>query len=1043
MTRILLAATALAAVAAHAAAGDLIPSNAAYAPMRVKLHKVETTIDNQIAITRVVQIFENDSDKDIGEAVYVFPTPAGATIVDFAMTIDGKMMRGELLEKNRARDIYEGIVRKAKDPGLLEQVGKDVFRMRVFPIRPRSEQKIELTYVERITYHQGRCTWRYPLKVPGSKIESKTDRMQISVRIASHVPIKEVVSATHPFDVARATVQEAAVTYDRKDADLSKDVELTYTLAREKTGFDVVAHRAGADGYFALLVTPSPDAGDKPMPKDMTFVFDTSGSMEGDKIKQARAALKYCISRLNPQDRFNIVDFNTGVSAFRESHAAATDENRAAAETHADRLEAAGSTNIQGAFERALAHKPDAGRPHIVLFLTDGLPTVGEQDPLRLRQRILDANTSDARIFTFGVGDDVSRGLLEDLAETARAVAAFVAPKENIETSVAALQRRIVAPVLEGIEIDWGGADVHGVYPKRLTDVYAGVQLLIAGRYGKPGTHKVKLKGRHAGKEIVIEQAIAFPEREGGCEALKYIWGARRIADLLDTIRRTGETTEIVADVVRLSREYRVATPYTSFLVLENEAAYDAEGIDRKGANSAPPGTTAKAPPRKPRPIPDMEKPRDLDPNKKILDMKKSVEDPVYKKDAVESDHSETADDGEFQKAKGDSLDFVTDKPFKGKGTHDTLGAGGGGGRYGVRLGDKRNLVERGCGSALTEDAVQAALKWLARHQEENGSWTASKSKCGKCVTPGEADFDTGVTALSLLAFLGAGYTHLSRDVHDGVCFGDVVKKAIQWLISQQDPEGCIGPRNVSQYMYNHAIAAMALAEAYGLTGSNLFKDAAQRSIDFLVAAQNPGKGWRYSFRAGDNDSSVTAWALFALKSAELAGLTFDRKSLDGARAWFDECTDENYGRTGYTMKNQGKMFVPGKNDAFSDHPSLTAAAVLSRILVDKKRDDKGAALILKDRPQWKKDEIDFLYWHHATLALFQHDGPAGENWKSWNERVKEALTKNQRIEGCARGSWEPVDRWSHAGGRVYASAMNALTLEVYYRYANVFGVKK
>ena len=218
------------------------------------------------------------------------------------------------------------------------------------------------------------------------------------------------------------------------------------------------------------------------------------------------------------------------------------------------------------------------------------------------------------------------------------------------------------------------------------------------------------------------------------------------------------------------------------------------------------------SPPRKPREMPEMEKPRDLDPNKKILDMKKSVEDPVYRKDAEESDHNETADEEEFQKAKGDSLDFVSDKPFKGKGTYDVIGGGaGGGGRYGGRLGGKKNLVARGGGGSDTEDAVLAALRWLSRHQNSDGSWntqgytghcnkTLPNGKSyggGKCSpNPGDDDFDSGNTALSLLTFLGAGYSHLSKDTYVGISFGDFLRMGLQWIMQNRDREGCVGSRN-------------------------------------------------------------------------------------------------------------------------------------------------------------------------------------------------------------------------------------------------------
>ncbi|MBI2901232.1 MAG: hypothetical protein HYY17_13700 [Planctomycetes bacterium] len=393
--------------------------------------------------------------------------------------------------------------------------------------------------------------------------------------------------------------------------------------------------------------------------------------------------------------------------------------------------------------------------------------------------------------------------------------------------------------------------------------------------------------------------------------------------------------------------------------------------------------------------------------------------------------------DEDFGKMKGDSTDSTSDQPFKG-------------GRYGTRLGGKMNLVARGGGGADSEGAVSDALKWLARHQDPDGSWKLQgyTDRCSdkKCLpNPGQADFDAGVTGLALLAFLGAGYSHLSRDKWDDIVVGDVVKKAIKWILEQQDKEGCVA-RETDRYMYNHLQCAFALTEAYGLTGSSLFKEPAQKAVDFTIAAQNPGQGWRYSLKCGDSDSSVTGWAVSVLKSAEIAGLSFPRSGYDGARNWYDQVTENQYYRVGYTFKGSGKVYIPGRNENFDHHETLTAMGMLSRIYISKNKRDPalsgGAALLTNDLPKWNGNAIDFYYWHHATMALFQFDGPDGPLWKKWNNAMKESLLKNRNTKGCAAGSWEPVDRWSCEGGRIYATAINALTLETYYRYANVFGGK-
>jgi hypothetical protein len=460
--------------------------------------------------------------------------------------------------------------------------------------------------------------------------------------------------------------------------------------------------------------------------------------------------------------------------------------------------------------------------------------------------------------------------------------------------------------------------------------------------------------------------------------------------------------------------------------------------------------------------IAQIERPRDVFERKGIPkdDPSPSATDEaaIFFPEARLSDHNESADEEDYRQMKGDSKDFLSYVAgeaggFRGRqagkspGVYDTMGVGsggGGGGRYGGRFGGRENLVARG-GGAGTEDAVRAALRWLARHQSPDGSWSAAgfASQCAgtKCPGAGQAVFDTGVTGLSLLAFLGAGYSHLSRDetadpVRPGqtLRFGDVVKSGLKWLMANQDPDGCVGPRK-GHYMYNHAIAALALSEAYGMTSAQPLQGPAQKAIHFLADAQNPGKGWRYTSRSGDNDTSVTGWAAMALKSADLSGLEFPKSCYEGTRAWLDDCTEGNYYRVGYTHK-------PAKNDTLS----MTAIGVMCRIFMDKDKKDPrlsmGCDLLLREKPVWEDKKIDFYYWYYASLALFQFDGPSGPKWKAWNDDMKNAIVKNQNAagSGCKNGSWDPVDRWSRSGSRIYATAVNALTLEVYYRYANVFG---
>ena len=396
--------------------------------------------------------------------------------------------------------------------------------------------------------------------------------------------------------------------------------------------------------------------------------------------------------------------------------------------------------------------------------------------------------------------------------------------------------------------------------------------------------------------------------------------------------------------------------------------------------------------------------------------------------------------------------------PFRGPVNVASIGVGGGGAGDMKGRGSMtdRRLYKEGDSrqTKATEGAVLAALRWLARHQNTDGSWCAETydnrcghgARAGRCdVHAGNSEFNAGVTGLSLLSFLGAGYSHFSKDTHDGICFGKVIKNGLQWMMKRQDAEGCIGGRSCDEYIYNHIICTLALTEAYGLTGSDLLREPAQQAVDFIVAARNPDRVWRYSARCGENDTSVTGWAVMALKSAEMSGLSFPREECYGAaRSWLKDVTDTTYYRVGYNAPGTGKVHN-GHNAHFDHHDALAAISVMSRIFMDRNRTDPavrgGCQLLVKDLPSWNGVEIDFYYWYYASLALFQYDGPSGRLWGAWNEHLVKALVPNQRREkkACFDGSWDPVGRWCHDGDRVYATAINALTLEVYYRYANAF----
>jgi hypothetical protein len=419
------------------------------------------------------------------------------------------------------------------------------------------------------------------------------------------------------------------------------------------------------------------------------------------------------------------------------------------------------------------------------------------------------------------------------------------------------------------------------------------------------------------------------------------------------------------------------------------------------------------------------------------------IEDPVLK-DAEISDHNETDNNEDYESSKGQE-DAISDKPFQGKYWNSAIGIGGGaGGCFGGRFGGKRNLRAYG-GGRRTESAVLMGLVWLKNHQNPNGMWSTDKfmtnCKKGTCTGPGStSEYDMGNTGTALLAFLGAGHTHKHGK------FKRTVKNALKAVKDRQLPNGCFGKQSGDgHWIYNHLITTMAISEAYGLSHKTpLLHSMAQKGVDYLIECQNPYLGWRYGCKPGDNDTSCTGWAVLALKSAKLSGLTVPKEAFEGARNWMDKVTDETYYKAGYTTKgDSGARLASAKN--FQPLEAMTAAAVVSRVFMGASSKNPkilgGGSLMKQALPKWdvQAGTIDMYYWYYGSLAMFQL---GGSFWKAWNPAMKSALVPTQLRKGCPNGSWDPAGAWGEAGGRVYSTAINVLSLEIYYRYGRVLGKK-
>ena len=443
--------------------------------------------------------------------------------------------------------------------------------------------------------------------------------------------------------------------------------------------------------------------------------------------------------------------------------------------------------------------------------------------------------------------------------------------------------------------------------------------------------------------------------------------------------------------------------------------------------------------------IPEEEEEIEEEPPEEEPEPEELVEDPV-EVDEETDDHDEDETNEDYEETKGEE-DFISDKPFDSKNNNDAIGLGGGaGGSYGGRRGGRKR-ARRGRGSKA-QKAVDQGLEWLARHQSSDGSWDCDAfmqngdAKLGPlCDGKGSPQYDVGVSGLSLLCFLGAGETHKNGDYKKTVATG------LKWLRSEQGSEGCFGSKQVANFTYNHAIGALAMTEAYGLTKSPLFKGSAENGVGYVVTCQNPYNAWRYKEADGENDTSVSGWMVMVLKSAKVAGITVDPNCFSWALDWIEEMTDEESGRTGYVRPGEPPVRETGKKEEFpaEESESLTAVGVVTRVFCGQDPTENQMIklgvdnLLSKKLPVWDqaKGSIDMYYWYYGTLAMFQVGGSA---WDKWNAAMSDAIIERQRGDGNFSGSWDAKGAWGESAGRVYSTALMTLCLEVYYRYGRVFG---
>jgi Ca-activated chloride channel family protein len=562
----------------------------------VKSIKLETKINAQVATTHVEQIFRNDSDATL-EGTYFFPIPETASVSEFAIWDGDRRLVGEVRSREEARRIYDAIVRKQRDPGLLEYAGKDLFQASIFPIPPHADKKLELTYTQVLRAESGTVSYRYPLGTNHNLVS--IGRVSGEIAIDGNRPLRNIYSPSHAIDVRPSRGgQHALLSFETTAAREPQDFQLFYTLSSEDFGLSLLTHREpGKDGYFLLMISPKDNwAESEYTAKDIVFVIDTSGSMaEEGKMEKARAAMLFGVKTLRADDRFNVISF-AGEEHLMESGLIQADERgRARGVQFIQKLQPTGGTNINGAVQAGLKQFDSSDRPKLLIFMTDGLPTVGITNPPTIIDNARVARgASRTRLFTFGVGYDVNTALLDKLASENGGVADYVEPKEDLELKVSTFFAKVNYPVLTDLALDMGGVETDFMYPRALPDLFRGAQVTLIGRYRNASDLRdvrLRLSGKsNRETRSFAYENLRFPANSEENDFLPRLWATRRVGWLMEQIRSNGEARELRDEVVDLGTRYGIVTPYTSYLALE-------PGFEVDGAN-----TTANADPRNVRP---------------------------------------------------------------------------------------------------------------------------------------------------------------------------------------------------------------------------------------------------------------------------------------------------------------------------------------------------------------------------------------------------------------------------------------------------------
>jgi len=557
-------------------------------PVQVWLDHINVDIKDQIAVKTYHCAFRNPNGRAIVGGTCYMELEPGTQVNQMSVLVDGKEMQAEILDVENANQVFQEIVQKGGSPALLEYYGNQLIQTKIPRVEAGKTVMVKLTYTTVLKKH-GNLIRLQMLNTNPKALMQPLKEASVTVNIRSAEPIKNIYSPTHEVKLVEKKDWDISVEWKQKNYLPKHPFVLYYQTSPDKVGASLIAHReSGEAGYFMLMLSPTQGQGigkltaEQILPKDVVFCVDTSGSMlEHQKMTQARDALKYCVNHLRPGDRFNIIDFSTTARHFNQRGLIDfNEESKQNALSYAEAMTARGGTAIEEALLLSLKHLqtgPSSATPRLkmMVFSTDGLPTIGERDTQKLLKTIAQQNTENVRLFVFGEGYDVNTRLLDFLALDHRGEADYILPEEDLTRKISQFFDRVGSPVMTDVSLDFEAADVTDVYPRQVKDIFQGEQLLVYGRYTGSGPKTIQVTGTINGGKISQTYQLDFPKKSANDQNsfVPRLWAGQKVDFLLEQIRNSGQKKpdqELVNEITLLAKQHGIVTPYTSFLMADD-----------------------------------------------------------------------------------------------------------------------------------------------------------------------------------------------------------------------------------------------------------------------------------------------------------------------------------------------------------------------------------------------------------------------------------------------------------------------------------------